>query len=252
MLIAADLSRHLDPVLLAADAGLVLDPWQADLVRKQPRRAILNCSRQSGKSTTVSVAALHVACFEPDSLVVIASPSQRQSAELLRSIRGLHSKLENVPEMDTESVLKIELANRSRILALPGSQEGKTIRGLSNARLVLIDEASRIDDTLMGALRPMLAVNARGSLIMLSTPAGKRGIYHDIWHSGDPAWTRICIPASMCPRISKEFLAQEFKELGATRYSEEYELAFVESGVAAFPTTLIEKMFTDDVKPLWS
>jgi hypothetical protein len=110
MLIAADLSRHLDPVLFAADAGLVLDPWQADLVRQQPRRAILNCSRQSGKSTTVAVLALHVACFEPDSLVVIASPSQRQSAELLRSIRGLHSKLENVPEMDAESVLKIELA----------------------------------------------------------------------------------------------------------------------------------------------
>jgi hypothetical protein len=186
-LIATDLSRRLDPVLFAADAGLVLDSWQSSLVREQPRRAILNCSRQSGKSTTVAVLALHVAVFEPDSLIIVAAPSQRQSIELLRSIRNLHTRMENVPSVEGDAVQKLELSNRSRILALPGSDDGKTIRGLSNARLVLVDEASRIPDALMGALRPMLATNARGSLIMLSTPAGKRGVFHDTWHSGDPA-----------------------------------------------------------------
>jgi hypothetical protein len=57
----------------------------------------------------------------------------------------LHGRLENVPEMDAESVLKIELANRSRILALPGSQGGKTIRGLGNARLVLVAPATAFE-----------------------------------------------------------------------------------------------------------
>jgi Terminase large subunit, T4likevirus-type, N-terminal len=252
VLLAADLSRHLDPVLFAADAGLALDPWQASLVREQPRRAILNCSRQSGKSTTVSVLALHVACFEPDSLIVLASPSQRQSAELLRSIRGLHGRLENVPEMDAESVLKIELANRSRILALPGSQEGKNIRGLSNCRLCLVDEASRIEDGLMASIRPMLAVNARGSLIMLSTPAGKRGTFYEIWHNGDPAWTRIRIPASACPRISAEFLQEELRDLGPTRFAEEYELTFVDDLTAAFSTVLIDGIVDHNLKALWT
>jgi hypothetical protein len=252
MLIGQDFAMAMDPVLFAEACGVTPDPWQADLLRKQPRRAILNCSRQSGKSTTCALMALHAAVFEPDSLIVVASPSQRQSAELLRSIRGLHSKLENAPSLDAESVLKIELENRSRILALPGSQEGKTIRGLGNARLVLVDEASRIDDSLMGALRPMLAVNARGTLIMLSTPAGKRGTFHDIWHSGDPAWTRIGVPASMCPRISKEFLAEELRELGPTRFSEEYELAFIDDITAAFSTDIIKGIVDPNLKALFT
>jgi hypothetical protein len=251
VLLASDLSRHLDPVLFAADAGLTLDPWQASLVREQPRRAILCCSRQSGKSTTVSVLALSIACGEPDSLICIASPSQRQSDELLLSICKLHNKMENVPEKK-ESVRKIEFENGSRILSLPGSNDGKTIRGLSNCRLVLIDECAGIDDELMSALRPMLIVNQRGSLIMLGTPKGRRGIFFDTWHNGDPMWTRIQVTAAMCPRITPEKLAEERKALGETRFQEEYMLAFLDSGVAAFPTDLIDAMFTADVKPLWS
>jgi hypothetical protein len=98
----------------------------------------------------------------------------------------------------------------------------------------------------------MLAVNARGSLIMLSTPAGKRGTFHDIWHNGDPAWTRIRIPASACPRISEEFLAEELKELGPTRFAEEYELAFVDDITAAFSTALIDGIVDHNLKALWT
>lgn len=42
------LSRAIDPSLFADDLGLTLDAWQAELLREQPRRALLNCSRQSG------------------------------------------------------------------------------------------------------------------------------------------------------------------------------------------------------------
>jgi hypothetical protein len=91
------------------------------------------------------VLALHVACFENDSLILVAAPSQRQSVELVRTIRKLHSNVGGgVPEMTGDAVQKIELANGSCILALPGSEDGKTIRGLGNCRLCLVDEASRI------------------------------------------------------------------------------------------------------------
>ena len=58
--------------------------------------------------------------------------------------------------------------------------------------------------------------------------------------------------ATECPRLSKEFLAEELRELGAMRYSEEYELAFLEPDESVFPTTMIERAFTTDVRPLWS
>ena len=46
--IAADLARALDPVLLAEEAGIVPDPWQAHVLRSTSARVLLNCSRQSG------------------------------------------------------------------------------------------------------------------------------------------------------------------------------------------------------------
>jgi hypothetical protein len=34
-----DLARRFDPILLARDCGLELDPWQAELLRERPRRS---------------------------------------------------------------------------------------------------------------------------------------------------------------------------------------------------------------------
>jgi hypothetical protein len=79
-----DISRALDPVLLAQDCGITLDPWQAELLRTPPRRALLCCSRQSGKSTAVALLGLWTAIFEPPALVLLLSPSLRQSGELFR------------------------------------------------------------------------------------------------------------------------------------------------------------------------
>jgi hypothetical protein len=251
VLIANDIRFALDPVCFARAAGFDLDRWQADLLTARPQRALLNCSRQSGKSTVCAIAATHTAAYEANSLVVIVSPSQRQSAEMLRNVRQLHAKVDGLPELAAESVLKIELANGSRVLALPGAQDGKTIRGLAGARLVIVDEAARVEDELLAAVRPMLATRSDGAFIMLSTPAGKRGAFFDLWHDNDPKWTRVRVPASDCPRISKEWLAEELKALGAARFSEEYELAFIDADSSAFPTSIIDRAFTTELLPLW-
>jgi hypothetical protein len=52
-MLAADLARALDPVQFSLAAGITPDPWQAAVLRSTAPRLLLNCSRQSGKSTTV-------------------------------------------------------------------------------------------------------------------------------------------------------------------------------------------------------
>lgn len=246
MLIARDMAHALDPVRFAVDCGVTPDEWQADLLRAMPRRGLLLCSRQSGKTTTTALMAAHTATYEPGALVIIVSPSQRQSVEMLRTIRLLLGKVEGAPTQG-QSVLKLELENGSRLIALPGT--GDTIRGFAGARLVVVDEASRVPDDLIAAVRPMLATSG-GSLIALTTPAGKRGWFYEAWH-GDGEWTRVRVSADQCPRISKEFLAEELKELGAARFSEEYGLEFRDDDEAAFPVAVIEQAFTHEVRPLW-
>jgi len=248
-MIAADLRYSIDPVSFALACGVTPDLYQAEVLRSDSKRQILKWARQSGKTEVVALKALHTALFNSGSVVLLASPSQRQSAELLLRIKNLHGKIDGAQQPDTESVLRIEFANGSRVIALPGTE--KTTRGMT-AHLVILDEASRVEDSLYTALRPTLSTT-NGSLILLSTPAGKRGHFYEIWNNADPSWKRTSIVASQCPRISKQFLESEMRELGPLRYSEEYEpLAFVDDLTSTFSTAIIDAAFSSEVRPLWT
>src|SRR5947207_263819 len=114
--IAADLARALDPVLLAERVGMSPDPWQAGLLRSNDRQVILLCSRQSGKSTSTAVLALHTALYQPGALVLLLSPSLRQSSELFRKVKDAYSCAgSDVCPVAEESALRLELANDARI-----------------------------------------------------------------------------------------------------------------------------------------
>ena len=119
---ATDLQRCLDPTRLMHDAGLVPDAWQAKLLRERPKRCLLLCCRQSGKTETAIHLGLWTALYEPGSLVLIVSPSQRQSQEVFRRALLAFNKLQGVPALTQESALRAELSNGSRIIALPGSE----------------------------------------------------------------------------------------------------------------------------------
>jgi hypothetical protein len=247
---AADISRALDPVRLARDVGVEPDQWQARLLLERPRRALLCCSRQSGKTLATCLLALWVALYEAPALVLILSPSLRQSGEVFRTLMGLYQKLPGAPALAMESVLRCELANGSRVISLPGTE--KTVRGYSRADLLIIDEAARVPDELLAAVRPMMATSKNaGRLIMLSTPAGRRGAFFEAWTTGGDTWDRTEVAARDCPRITPEFLAEELAQLGKQRFSEEYELAFLDPDTSVFPSEIINLAFTPEVTPLW-
>lgn len=246
--LAADLARHLDPFSVARDVGLDLDPWQGELLESTAPRILLNVTRQGGKSTTCATVAVNCAITDPG-LVLIASPSQRQSGELFRKIQQTLRALRPAPKFELQSTTKLELENGSRIVALPGSEA--TVRGYSAPRLILVDEASRVEDDLYTALRPMLATG-EGRLIALSTPWGRRGWFFNAWEFGGDAWQRFRVPATECPRITAEFLAEELRELGPLRYASEYDCQFVDTEESFFPSTLIERALTSDFAPLWA
>src|ERR1700722_13009778 len=73
-----------DPARILASAGMTPDPWQTDLLRSRSSRMLLLCSRQAGKSTVAAALALRAALLEPPALVLLLSPTQRQSGELFR------------------------------------------------------------------------------------------------------------------------------------------------------------------------
>jgi len=218
-----------DPITFARCLDLEPDPWQRDLLISTEEHIILNCSRQSGKSTIVAVLALHHALRNLKSLVLVLSPSQRQSGELLRKITTFYRELGRPGGSEADSATTLELRNGSRIVALPGSES--TTRGYSPS-LVLIDEAAQVSEELYKTVRPMLAVS-RGRLILLSTPYGKRGMFWNAWDH-EPNWKRVKVTADQCPRITKEFLEQERRAIGEWWFAQEFCCEFLQDNAAVF------------------
>ena len=83
----------------------------------------------------------------------------------------------------SDNVFALELDNGSRVLALPGSDD--SIRGLTVDAWIVADEAARLSEDIIAALRPMRArrpqarlacCQRRGAAPILSGPPGRATI----------------------------------------------------------------------------
>ncbi len=226
--------------------GFEPDERQAEVLRSEAKQGILNCTRQWGKSTVSAAKAVHRAFTRPKSLVLVASPSYRQSAEFVRKAAEMVAKLGIRPRGDGDNDISLRFPNQSRIVGLPGV-EG-TVRGFSAVSMLLIDEASRVDDAMYRALRPMLAVG-NGDLWLMSTPFRKRGFFYSHWEHGGPEWHRIRVPATECPRIRLEFLEEDRRQQKGD-FEMEYMCEFREDGHSVFNRDLVMKALDSSVLPL--
>jgi hypothetical protein len=238
----SDLAARLDPVEFARSAlGFEADARQAEVLRSGAKRLLLNCTRQWGKSTVTAIAALHRASFQPGSLVLVTGPSERQAAEFVRKVRDFVSLLGVRPRGDGQNK-SVVLPNGSRIVGVPSKQS--TVRGFSNASLLIIDEAAHASDQLYLAMRPVLAVSG-GDLWCLSTPNGKRGFFWDAWTKQGEAWTRISVPATECARIPAAFLEEERQTQPDSWFRQEYLCEFVQDFEGLFDMDLVDAAFED-------
>jgi len=232
--IADDLRHSLDRVAFVRERlGIEPDPWQSAVLASDSPRVLLNCSRQSGKSTLCRWLVAHTAVYLPGSLTLLVSPSLRQSGEGFRGVDDL-VRLAGA-EVVESTKLTLELGNGSRVVSLPSNES--TVRGFAGVTLVVEDESARVSDELYRSMRPMLATSG-GRLVLASTPAGRRGHFWDAWN-GEPDWERVRITADQCPRIPPEFLAQERRALGERWFLQEYFASFEEATAQLFGYDLV-------------
>jgi hypothetical protein len=227
--------------------GFAPDDAQAAVLRSDSKWGILNCTRQWGKSMIGAAKAVHHAWSKPESLVLVASPSERQSMELMRKAARMLGRLGIRKRGDGGMDASLLLPNGSRIVGLPGVEA--TARGFSAVSLLIVDEAARVDDAAYKALRPMLST-VDGDLWLLSTPWGKRGFFWEEWQYGGPDWFRLSIRATDCPRIKPRFLEKERRSLGPAWFEQEYLCGFVDNGASVFGRDLVEAAFDPHAKPL--
>ena len=95
----------------------------------------------------------------------------------------------------------------------------------------------------------MLAVG-NGDLWLMSTPNGKRGFFYEEWiHSSD--WLRLQVRGEECPRIPRDFLADERRSLGDLWYRQEYNCEFIDNETQLFSRDTITRALDKDIEPLF-
>jgi len=238
-----------DPVALARLAGLKPDPWQIQALTSRAQTLLLCCSRQVGKSSMVAVLIV-TTLLQGERTVVIVSPSERQSKELLRKVLTVWRKIGRPVPYESVTRTSLELANHSRLEAFPANED--TIRGVSSVDLLIAEEAAMVDDALFNSVSPMLAVSG-GRLLAPSTPKGQRGWWYGLWstpEAEDPDIERVEVTADQCPRISPLFLARERRRIGERWYRQEYMCGFEDAEGAVFRGEDFAAAYTDSVNEL--
>jgi hypothetical protein len=274
--VIVNLSQAINPVKYISSLGLMPFKWQQRALDSTIRRLIILTARQSGKSTIVGGKSLHKAKFYPGSLILIVSPSQDQSKELMKKIEEFIQKDSELHDLRYNSTFEKQLENGSRIVALPGSE--RSVRGYSGPRMIIIDEASRVLDSTYAACRPMM-VGANTELILMSTPYGKKGFFFKEWTKGE-GWTKIEVNISYridndilvpnfpeeqfrkeraargihgfySPRHTREELEQELASIPFVWFDQEYCCDFVDPEGTLFTYETLLAAQSDDIKPFF-
>ena len=237
-----------NPALWMHDVlGIPPHDWQKTFLLA-PRGASIAVltARQVGKTTAAAVGMAHSAVFMPGSLSVVACPTQNQSAEALRKVRDM--VLMAGAELTTENKYSLELANRSRVLALPGTEE--SIRGLTVDAWIVADEAARLDPDIMAALHPMRTQRPDARFAMLSTAWSRTDPFWSAWENDD--WVRIGATIDVEPNlIAPEVLERAKRQLSADDFKREYLGVPAGSQVSPFTYDLYERATQAPVHEMW-
>lgn len=253
--------------------GFRLFPWQRAVLRDQSTRITICGARQSGKSTILSGVCCHTAKYKPKSLSVILAPTKLQASEDIGKVRDFMTRDPDYPAVRRSGAEEIVLENGSRILVLTATDTAA--RGFSKPAVVLFDEASRIDDSVYDAVRPMITGSRTSVIYEISTPFGKKGFFYDhfsrigaqerkikrsrylvkapwqvIRTTGKPTLARIPLEeiegvhCFFSPRHEDETEQLEaLDQMKEMQYRQEYGCEFVDAEDQVFRQDLIDAMF---------
>ena len=171
---------------------------------------VINASRQSGKTTLMTIYALWMTCFDEFKRVVIVANKEGTAIMILRRVALAYEELPNwlKPGVAQYGKKEIILGNHSSIGI--STTTGSAVRG-DTVNCIIIDEAAHIDDHLMnefwGSVIPVISSSKKRTtkIFMVSTPKGTGNLYYEIftkakkgdadnnmtWHAEEIHWQDV-------------------------------------------------------------
>lgn len=237
----------------------------------EPGVLVAACGRRWGKTNALAV---DVACrllLEPDLAQLLVGPTRDQAEGLFDEVVSLIEDLQEeeacVSEFPHLSQLVIQRSPYSQIRkkvkgspqvlsARSAGRNGRNLRGKGTTRKVrkfrvVCDEAAYIPDSaIQDAILPMLAtIPGGGQLVMISSPAGRRGLFYKSYGRGERREGRyraVRLPSSQNPMVDETYLAEMREDMTDRRFRAEFLAEFVESEGAVFRQDEIEAAILED------
>jgi hypothetical protein len=160
--------------------------YQKKLLRafRDNRFNIILSSRQSGKTTTITIYALWIVCFQADKRITIVANKESTAKEIFSRIKMSFEELPVWMKPSVKSWRKdgFQLGNDSEIKVSTSSSSGP--RG-STSNLLIIDEMAHCPNEVMQELWksaiPIISSSKKSQIVVISTPNGTDNKFYELY-----------------------------------------------------------------------
>lgn len=222
-------------------------PFQDDCVEdfNDHRFNVILKSRQLGLSTLVAAYAVWQAVFYKEKNILIIATKLAVAQNFIRKVKTYIKSMPKwllVPEIVANNKQQVEFSNGSQIKAVPTSEDAGRSEALS---LLIVDEAAfvRNFDELWMGLYPTLSTGGRA--ILLSTPNGVGGQYHDIYVKAERKeneFNPIKLLWDVHPERGDDWFEKETKNMSQKQVSQELLCDFSSSGDTFLSADVLDKI----------
>jgi len=213
--------------------------------------------RQASKSTLMTIAALHEACFKPYKSIIIVANKEATAIEIFRRVRLAYEELPNWLKPGVEEYGKTGCVfdNGSRISI--STTTGSAIRGTS-LNMLIIDELAFLEehvvDEFWKSVYPTISRSRTSKIIIASTPNGTGNLFHKIYtgaERGDNGFNPLRIEWNEIPGRDEAWKAQQIKALGSYEaFQQEFGNMFLDNSQQSIDEELFERLKQECCAPL--
>jgi hypothetical protein len=240
--------------ILTLDEGrrkIELYKYQKRLLKsyKSNRFNIILSSRQSGKTTTITIYALWLTCFFDDKRITIVANKADTAEEIFARIKMAFEELPLYLKPPVKSWRKngFALGNGSAIQVSTTSSAGP--RG-STSNLLLIDEMAHCPNEVMKELWksaiPIISSSKNSQIIVISTPNGTDNKFYEIYQESlkeNSDWNLERVDWWDVPGRDEEWKRSTIAQLGSEPdFEQEFGNQFFTKGKAVIDTKLLEEL----------
>ena len=209
-------------------------------------------SRQSGKTTVVSVYALWYAIFHESKVVGVVSNKEMSAKMILSRLKEMYERLPFWLKPGVKEYQKkgVTFDNGTTIIVSatsPDAFRGQTINLLICDEFAFVPKNQAID--FWSANYPTVSASTESKIIIISTPNGMYNIFHRLYSQAERsenAFIPTKVSWNKVPGRDKEWKKQELKNLGRQKFKQEYAVEFLGS-----TNTVIDADILEAIIALW-